>query len=271
MADELSALFAEVDRVYATPARDYRGREVDAGHVRRYLARSHHRTLEVVRLVTSRAPGRVLDVGAGYGFHDILLAQRGVDVTCLELAENVSAYGRMLAARGLPVVEGRLGALPEAVGPESFDTVVLAEVLEHLRVAPARALAELAGVLRPRGRLILTTPNIARWGNVTRLARGRNILEPLPADDVGLEHVTDTVQHLREYTLGEVVDLAEGAGLRVLEARHSLAKDLPPPDERGRLRPLLVRVTKAALAAAPARLRSLLVVVAEKAAPARRT
>ncbi len=39
----------------------------------------------------------------------------------------------------------------------SFDTVLMTEVLEHLE-EPARGLAEAGRLLRPGGKLILTTP-----------------------------------------------------------------------------------------------------------------
>jgi 2-polyprenyl-3-methyl-5-hydroxy-6-metoxy-1,4-benzoquinol methylase len=42
--------------------------------------------------------------------------------------------------------------------PGAFDTVVCCETIEHVP-RPRRALAELARVLAPRGRLFLTTPN----------------------------------------------------------------------------------------------------------------
>jgi len=46
---------------------------------------------------------------------------------------------------------------------ETFDCVICSEVLEHV-YDPARALKEFSRILRPSGRLVLTTPNISiRW------------------------------------------------------------------------------------------------------------
>ena len=48
---------------------------------------------------------------------------------------------------------------------ESFATVIMGEVLEHL-VNPLKALKEAYRVLAPDGRIILTVPNAYSWGNV---------------------------------------------------------------------------------------------------------
>jgi len=45
----------------------------------------------------------------------------------------------------------------DVLGVEAFDAVVMAEVLEHI-ATPQRAIDRVAAVLRPGGRLILTTP-----------------------------------------------------------------------------------------------------------------
>ena len=52
---------------------------------------------------------------------------------------------------------------PAPYADASFDGVVLMEVLEHFKVDPMFAMAELNRILRPGGFLFLTTPNIASW------------------------------------------------------------------------------------------------------------
>ena len=59
----------------------------------------------------------------------------------------------------------------------SLDVVVFSEILEHLVLAPDSAVSECRRVLRPRGHLIVTTPNIARLGNLVMLAKGQNIAD----------------------------------------------------------------------------------------------
>jgi len=94
-------------------------------------------------------PGaRVLDAGAGEGqYRFAFVRQRytGIDLGIGDAGWNYS---------GLDVV-GDLGALPFA--GDSFEAALNVVTLEHL-AEPGRALAELARVLRPGGRLLLVAP-----------------------------------------------------------------------------------------------------------------
>jgi SAM-dependent methyltransferase len=60
----------------------------------------------------------------------------------------------------------------------SFDVVLFCEILEHLLMDPVAVLREVKRVLRPSGALILTTPNVNRLENVTRMLGGLNIYDP---------------------------------------------------------------------------------------------
>jgi SAM-dependent methyltransferase len=59
-----------------------------------------------------------------------------------------------------------------------FDLVIFAEIIEHLLNDPCKVLREIKRVLKPNGVLILTTPNVARLENITRLISGANIYDP---------------------------------------------------------------------------------------------
>jgi len=52
-----------------------------------------------------------------------------------------------------------------------FDTIVMVAVIEHL-IDPEIALKELHRVLKPGGRLIIDTPNIAKWTRRIKLLFG---------------------------------------------------------------------------------------------------
>jgi len=88
----------------------------------------------------------------------------------------------------------------------SFDLVLCCELLEHLPEDPTNMLAEIHRVLRKgTGRLVLTTPNAARWENVARVQAGGNVYERISGQGTH-------GRHNREYLVGEVRELLAACG-----------------------------------------------------------
>jgi ubiquinone/menaquinone biosynthesis C-methylase UbiE len=115
------------------------------------------------------ASGRTLEIGAGTGLnHDLYPAA----VTALTLTEPFAPMAAQLRAkaatltRPVEVVEAGAEELP--FPDSSFDTVALTLVLCTVP-DPDRALAEIARVLKPGGRLLFLEhvrsddPSLARW------------------------------------------------------------------------------------------------------------
>jgi SAM-dependent methyltransferase len=91
---------------------------------------------------------QVLDVGAGTGKLTRLLTARGLDVTAVEPSEGMRGeLARVLP--GVSVLAGSAESIPAADG--TADAVLLAQAWHW--VQPARAVPEVARVLRPGGRL----------------------------------------------------------------------------------------------------------------------
>lgn len=95
---------------------------------------------------------RALDAGCGTGLQTAILADLGWDVHGLDLAARPLAMARRRVP-GARLVQGRLETLPYR--DAAFEAVACCGSTLSFVETPARALAELARVLAPGGRLLL--------------------------------------------------------------------------------------------------------------------
>jgi SAM-dependent methyltransferase len=109
----------------------------------------------MLALIGDVAGQDVLDVGCGPGFYSAAMAERGATVTGLDgSADMVRIAERTVGERGRFVQHDLEQPLPLA--DASFDLAVMALVYHHLH-ARRQLLAELRRVLRPGGRLLVST------------------------------------------------------------------------------------------------------------------
>lgn len=161
------------------------------------------------------ASADVVELGAAPGDQSLGLAQAGYRVTAVDLGlaewsdRPAGAMKAALADAGVALVLCDLERTPYPLADQSFDVVLLTEVLEHLRDYPARALAEAHRILRPGGILVLTTPNAAYLRSRISLLLGRSVYTPLGDWLYGLPHA----RHAREYTCAELESLVQHVGL----------------------------------------------------------
>lgn len=101
-------------------------------------------------------PGEVLDIASGDGVLAELLAPQSRRYVCVDASSKVITAARQ-RLRALPNVELSVQDMHALQLPDaSFDLVVLMHALTYSD-RPAQAVAEAARVLRPGGRLLLTT------------------------------------------------------------------------------------------------------------------
>jgi len=116
--------------------------------------------LGYVRDRVGLAGARVLDVGCGAGLLSEALAREGAQVTALDLAPELIDVAKLhLLESGLRV-DYRLQSVEAlaAEAPGSFDAITCMEMLEHVP-DPAAVVAACATLLKPGGRLFLSTLN----------------------------------------------------------------------------------------------------------------
>ena len=101
---------------------------------------------------------RVLEIGCGRGGFSQYLASKGADLVAADFSPAAVEVGNKLLAShpSAEAVVADIEAIP--FERESFDVVVSLDTIEHVP-HPTRAVAELVRVLRPGGKLVLTTNN----------------------------------------------------------------------------------------------------------------
>jgi ubiquinone/menaquinone biosynthesis C-methylase UbiE len=122
--------------------------------------------------VAKHLGGQVLDAGCGHGELLDHLPAQVESVTLLD--RNPERLPRLQTRLSRGIIEtrfmlGDIGAGEVPLPPASFDTVVMAALLEHLK-NPGAALHEARRLLKPGGNLVLTTPTplggrLHAWGS----------------------------------------------------------------------------------------------------------
>lgn len=100
---------------------------------------------------------KVLDAGSGPGLYALHLAEKGHFVTGIDIDKEKVKLSTEIAKRmgsTAEFVAGDLCALP--FPDNSFEVIVCSDVIEHIP-DDRKALREMARVLRPEGKLVLTT------------------------------------------------------------------------------------------------------------------
>lgn len=96
---------------------------------------------------------------------------------------------------------------------QSFDVILLNETLEHFNFHPKKIFAEIARVLKPRGELIVTTPNLLRSNNRLKCILGKSI-----NFDIREDYTPGT--HYREYSAAEIEYLLNITGLKIRKLKY---------------------------------------------------
>ena len=116
-----------------------------------------------LRYVADRVPldgARVLDVGCGGGLLSEALAAAGAEVTGIDLAPDLLKVARLHRLESGVQVDYREQSAESLAAemPGAFDAVACMEMLEHVP-DPSSILRACAALLRPGGRLLVSTLN----------------------------------------------------------------------------------------------------------------
>ena len=188
----------------------------DLGTLAPYFQTHWRRYLATLALVLESPTDHVLDVGLFPPFlFQALLSAARPGIRLDGVWEGPAAFSQTVRSLREGVEDFDVALQPANVerdplpfGAGTFDLVLGMEILEHLAIDPLFFVTEAARVLRPGGRIILTTPNIVSHRGV------RKMLDGDTPYSFGLFVPTGGVygRHNREYTPHEVACLCEAAG-----------------------------------------------------------
>ncbi len=144
----------------------------------------------------------VLELGCGAGVTGALALSQGKCGAWVGVERHGAAASE--AAQVLTrVIEGDVDGLDLPFAEESFDLLVMGEVLEHLP-DPDATLRRLVRFLKPSGEALASTPNIGHWRIIAGLLVGRF--------DYAAQGVMDRT-HLKWFTPRSLRGAFEQAGL----------------------------------------------------------
>ncbi|KAG9581456.1 hypothetical protein KCV01_g15373, partial [Aureobasidium melanogenum] len=184
-----------------------------------YLNEDFRRFVYTLGLVPDR-PGQLLEIGANPYFTTILLKRyRRYTIHCTNYFGIDGGGGRQTVRNAEANHEYAFDFMNNNVDVEDipfdevFDTILFCEVIEHLVTDPLNALRRIKARLAPGGALVLTTPNVNRLENITKMMAGQNIYDPISGYGV-------YGRHNREYNKHELYLMLDHLGFD-LEALFS--------------------------------------------------
>ena len=156
-------------------------------------------------------PRDVLDVGLLDAATSRARSSRaGARVVGIELDPDAAEAARAVLRRGAR--RRRRGAWSSRSSRRRSTSIVCGDLVEHLR-DPGAFLARLRPLLRPGGRLVLTTPNVANWAMRLSLLAGR-----WRYTERGILDRT----HAHLFTRTTLAETLDAAGYRVVELDHTV-------------------------------------------------
>lgn len=160
-----------------------------------------------------KAGDKCLDIGSLFGY--VALGEKliGYEVFGIDLPDYVNQFKNNFAKWGIDNQAVDLAKEKLPYQNDYFDLIIASEILEHLRFHPTTFFTELARVLKPGGKIMITTPNLIRFNNVIKMVLGQSINWDITED------YWDGV-HAREFTVKEIKQLASIVNLKVIEVGY---------------------------------------------------
>lgn len=167
----------------------------------------------VAKLVHWIKPGsKVLECGPATGIMSkILKNDLNCDITAIEIDAEAAKIAQVYCSKMIVANLEQLN-LCEALGQETFDYVIFADVLEHL-INPLDALLKTKIFLKPEGEILISVPNISHAVILGELIQGKF--------DYQKDGLLDNT-HLHFFTRKSVIDICKQAKLSISDWKRTI-------------------------------------------------
>lgn len=193
--------------------------------IKAYVDDALARFFHSIDMLSGFTLGKVLEIGANPYLFTVLIKQLYDCELILTNFFNISVYDEAVG-NGQQIVRSdkfnekyifdyynlnvELSTYPFL--PETFDTILFCEILEHIIVDPIQSFKKLYQILKPGGIILLTTPNAVRLINFAHMLAGKNFFDRY--------HPQNGIygRHNREFTLTEVSNFLKQEGFIIEKA-----------------------------------------------------
>lgn len=153
---------------------------------------------------------KILDIGCFTGYLMEKLRENNNEVYGVDISQKAVGTAKK---KGLNCFQGDIDKGLK-FKDKSFDAIVMGEIIEHI-FDTDKVIKEIRRMLKDKGHLIITTPNIASLNRRIRLLLGKN-----PYIDIGTlndDNKTTASGHIRYFTFETLKILLERNGFKVVE------------------------------------------------------
>jgi SAM-dependent methyltransferase len=111
---------------------------------------------------------KVLDIGAHWLHQAVLWKQAGFEITAVDMPitfemESIQSLARQQEISLIPCTNLEMADAFDIIPDSSIGIILFTEIIEHLGFNPVRLWKQIYRILKPGGRVIVTTPNYYAW------------------------------------------------------------------------------------------------------------